>query len=61
MCDQLGESWREVDIDHPGAAGDIADLRTRYGDFVPVVLVDGVPQGFWRIEPERLRRVLGAG
>jgi hypothetical protein len=51
-CAALGETWEEVDID-----GD-PDLRARYTDDIPVVTVDGLTIGFWRIDPERLRGAL---
>ncbi|GGC81111.1 hypothetical protein GCM10011512_04870 [Tersicoccus solisilvae] len=49
----LGLAWTERSID-----GD-AELTARFGEEIPVVLVDGVPRDFWRIDPERLRRLLG--
>ena len=52
---QTGQTWSEVDID---AAPESATLVGRYGDLVPVVTVDGVQQGFWRIDAGRLRRAL---
>ncbi|EYR62849.1 glutaredoxin [Actinotalea ferrariae CF5-4] len=46
--------WTEVDIDtDPG-------LQARYGEYVPVVTVDDVQVGFWRVDPERVRRALGS-
>lgn len=53
VAEELGTTWTERDID----AGD-ADLRARYGEYVPVVFVDGVQQGYWQIDPDRLRRAL---
>jgi glutaredoxin len=41
---------RDVDTD-PG-------LRAEYGDWVPVVLIDGKQHGFFRIDEDRLRRAL---
>lgn len=49
---ELGLAWDEVDI-----AQD-AQLGARYGEEIPVVLVDGVPRDFWHIDPERLRAIL---
>jgi len=55
VCADAGEAWREVDIDaDPG-------LVERYGDYVPVVEVDGVQQGFWRVDAARLARRLDRG
>lgn len=52
ICAQMQVTWREVDIDSHEA------LRDRYGDDVPVVIVDGQVIGFWRIDPARLRSAL---
>ncbi|WP_062294191.1 glutaredoxin family protein [Demequina phytophila] len=52
VCAEAGEEWVEVDIDSdPG-------LRARYTDDIPVATVDGQTVGFWRIDPERLRKAL---
>ncbi|GGC09118.1 glutaredoxin family protein [Cellulomonas carbonis] len=53
-----GVRWTEVDVDTGPAS---ADLVARYGDLVPVVSVDGVQQGFWRIDADRVVRALAAG
>jgi hypothetical protein len=52
VCAAVGEAWSVVDVDASQA------LRERYGEYVPVVEVDGVQQGFWRIDGERLGRAL---
>lgn len=53
VCDPAGVAWDEVDIDaDPG-------LQARYGELVPVVVVDGVQVGYWRIDPARVRAALG--
>ena len=49
---ELGLDMREQSIDTDPA------LAQRFAEEVPVVLVDGVPRDFWRIDPVRLRRVL---
>jgi glutaredoxin len=54
-----GATWVEVDVD-AAAEHDGGELQRRYGEQVPVVLVDGVPRGFWRIDPARLARALEA-
>lgn len=51
-CDRAGAAWQEVDVDTDG------ELRARYGEYVPVVEVDGTVQGFWQIDPVRLRTAL---
>lgn len=52
VCAATGVGWARVDVD------DSPELVARYGDYVPVVLVDGVQQGFWRIDEARLTRLL---
>ncbi len=49
---QAGATWSAVDVD-----ADLDD-RAEYGDRVPVILVDGVEHGYYRIDTERLRRAL---
>ncbi len=49
---QLGLPWQEVDISQNAA------LTARYGEEIPVVMVDGVPRDFWHIDPERLHGIL---
>lgn len=63
VCAESGTGWREVDVDSadaPALPGG-EPVREAYGDLVPVVEVDGVRQGYWRIDADRLRRVLAAG
>ena len=49
---ETGASWSPVDVD-----ADPED-RAEYGDRVPVILVDGIEHGYYRVEPDRLRRAL---
>jgi glutaredoxin len=56
---ETGDGWTEVDVDR-AAETDGGALRSEYGEQVPVVTVDGVPRGFWRIDPARLRTALAA-
>jgi glutaredoxin len=56
VCAQTGDEWAEVDIDTAQVAG--RDLVEEMGELVPVVEVDGVRQGYWRIDAARLRRTL---
>ena len=49
---ETGATWSSVDVD-----ADLED-RAEYGDRVPVIVVDGVEHGYYRVEPERLRRAL---
>ncbi|MCW1250049.1 glutaredoxin family protein [Acaricomes phytoseiuli] len=34
------------------------ELRARFAEEVPVLLIDGTPRDFWRLDPVRLRRLL---
>jgi glutaredoxin len=52
VCAELGEEFAEVDID-----GD-PDLTRRYGEEIPVTLVDGVQHDYWRVDAARLTRAL---
>lgn len=58
VCDETGADWAEVDVDAGPYQG--RDLADELGELVPVVEVDGVQQGYWRIDPARLRRTLTA-
>jgi hypothetical protein len=52
VCAQLGEAYVEVDIlSSP-------ELTARYGEEIPVTLVDGAQHDFWRVDPDRLRTAL---
>ncbi|MDJ0355137.1 MAG: glutaredoxin family protein [Actinomycetota bacterium] len=48
----LGLRWEEQSID------DDESLTARFAEEVPVVLVNGVQRDFWKIDPDRLRRIL---
>lgn len=54
-CDEAGEQWHEVDVDADET------LKGRYGDFVPVVEVDGDQVGFWRVKAASVREALARG
>jgi hypothetical protein len=52
VCADLGEAYEEVSIlDDPA-------LLDRYGEEIPVTLVDGRQISFWRIDEDRLREAL---
>lgn len=52
---QLGERFEEVNmLDDP-------DLVERYGEMIPVTLVDGAQHDYWRVSAERLRAALTGG
>lgn len=52
VCSELDVDWVERSI------ADDVELTVDYGELIPVVTVDGVQQGFWRIEEARLRATL---
>lgn len=49
---EAGAVVQEVDVDTR------TDLRERYSDLVPVVLVNGVEHSHWRVDEGRLRAAL---
>ena len=55
VCDELGESFDEVDIT---AGPDADELMATYGEEIPVTFVDGAQHDFWRVDPARLRAAL---
>ncbi|WP_089798356.1 glutaredoxin family protein [Cellulomonas sp. KH9] len=59
VCGEVGATWAEVDVDVPGPDGRLP--ADELGELVPVVDVDGVRRGYWRIDEARLRRALAAG
>ena len=52
ITSETGATYAQVDVDAD------PDDRAEYGDRVPVILVDGVEHGYYRVEPDRLRRAL---
>lgn len=52
VCAAADVAWTTRDVDASPA------LLAEYDELVPVVLVDGVQQGFWRIDEARLTRLL---
>lgn len=55
VCAELGESFLEIDV--TGDA-DSEGLEERYGEEIPVTLVDGRQHDFWRVDAARLRTAL---
>ena len=52
VCADLGEEYDEISIlDDPA-------LLERYGEEIPVTLVDGRQHDFWRVDETRLRAAL---
>jgi glutaredoxin len=54
VCEELGESFDEVDITTS------EDLLRRFGEEIPVTFVDGAQHDFWRVDADRLRAALTA-
>lgn len=52
VCTAAGESWREVNVDSD------PDLRSEYGDQVPVVLVDDEFLASFRLDEDALAAAL---
>ena len=52
VCADVGESYVEYSIDDDPA------LQERYGEEIPVTLVDGRQHDFWRVDEQRLRAAL---
>jgi len=49
-----GLRWAEVTLDER------PDLEPRFGELVPVTLVDGVVHDYWRLDRDRFRNALAA-
>jgi len=52
VANATGVRWVEVDVETA------PELEAEYGDRLPVVLLDGVEHGYWRVEEARLLRDL---
>lgn len=52
VCAESADSWHELSIEDDPA------LYDEYWERIPVVLVDGRPHDFWRVDPQRLRVAL---
>jgi len=52
ICTELGVEWTVEDVDAD------PEWRAEYGDRVPVILIDGVEHGYWKVEEDRLRQAL---
>jgi glutaredoxin len=53
VAEDLAVPWEERSI-----LGD-AELMAKYGEEIPVVLIDGRQHTFWRVDEQRLRAALG--
>lgn len=55
VCGQTGVGWAQADIDeHP-------TLLPEYGDWLPVVFVDGRRHDYWHVDRVRLTEALTSG
>jgi glutaredoxin len=52
ICAELAVDWATEDVDAD------PELRAEYGDRVPVILIDGVEHGYWKVEEDRFRAAL---
>ncbi len=52
VCEELAVRWEEIDITTD------ARLTARYGEQIPVTVVDGSQHDFWGVDPDRLRAAL---
>jgi glutaredoxin len=52
LAGELRFGYAEIDIDRDPR------LQDAYSDRVPVILLDGMEHGYWRVEEDRLRRAL---
>jgi glutaredoxin len=50
---EAGASWTEQDI-----TGD-AELTAKWGEYIPVIVIDGEVHTWFRVDEERLRTALG--
>jgi glutaredoxin len=57
VAEQTGAEVQELDI----TAEDFDPaLKEEYWEQIPVTLVNGARHDFWRVDPERLRKAIGA-
>ena len=54
ICTELGVEWTVEDVDSD------PEWRAEYGDRVPVILINGVEHGYWKVEEDRLRQALSS-
>ena len=57
---ELGFELVHTDVDAVAAAGD-PSLRARFGDLLPVILLNGAEHSYWEVDEQQLRADLGAG
>ena len=52
VCTETGATWEQISI-----LGD-DEMLVEFGEKIPVIMVDGVMIGYWRVDPEVLRVAL---
>ena len=52
ITSELGVGWEPVDISHDDA------LMQRWGEYIPVIVVDGEVHDWFRVREDRLREAL---
>ncbi|MFM6974434.1 MAG: glutaredoxin family protein [Agromyces sp.] len=67
LCDDAREIVTSVAAAFPTlvvterSIDDDAELRAKYADEIPVVLINGRMHAYWRVDPDRLRSALELG
>nr|WP_255378858.1 glutaredoxin family protein [Mycobacterium sp. E802] len=59
LRDELDFELVNTDVDAAAAAGD-GSLRARFGDLLPVILLDGTEHSYWEVDEQQLRADLTA-
>ncbi|TMS48286.1 glutaredoxin family protein [Mycobacterium sp. DBP42] len=59
LREELDFELVNTDVDEAAAAGD-ASLRARYGDLLPVILLNGTEHSYWDVDEQQLRADLTA-
>jgi glutaredoxin len=55
VCERTGTGWGEADVDdHP-------ELVPVFGEWVPVIFVDGRRHDYWAVDEQRLTEALARG
>ncbi|MFC5906969.1 glutaredoxin family protein [Streptacidiphilus monticola] len=54
LAEELGFAVEELNINED------PELHRKYWEQIPVTLIDGRQHDFWRVDPARLRKALGA-
>ncbi|OMC37672.1 thiol-disulfide isomerase [Mycobacterium sp. GA-1841] len=59
LRDELDFELVNTDVDTAAAAGD-PSLRARFGDLLPVILLNGTEHSYWEVDEQQLRADLTA-